>query len=449
MIQDNKHNKYFKDYIENDLYWGLGIENELYLEFSKPLIVDSNFLKNNKRERYSVDYFTSYNLKHIKKSIDDIINKNNKYVLPFLINSHSLSKCDINGNHKTLYTKLNETNPNFTKPLIDSLIEIDPYFNNNNYIFDGDTIEIMTRNYYKTTLQDIIEEIKLYKAEFIEHLQKCQEELGFFKNYGNINWMNKNYEIACFLTNMDNIGIFCNGTIHYNVTLPTLLDNDKNILNYDAFVDKHRIYIRLIQYFEPLLVAYYGSPDPFPKCSKASQRCAISRYISLGTYNTKHMIIGKLLTVQVKELPKYFWYNKYHKNSKYVKLQEIGCDINFNKFKNHGIEIRFFDHMSNNQMYESFQFICLLGDLALHYYENNIDVPNVAENENWHNLIVKIFKHGKEYNLEKSHIKMYNKLLAFESEGKNVTEVYQDIRTKLINKYWGIGGFSKYINKSI
>ena len=83
--------------------------------------------------------------------------------------------------------------------------------------------------------------------------------------------------------------------------------------------------------------------------------------------------------------------------------------------------------MSNDQIFESFQFICLLGDLALHYYENNIDVPNVTENENWHNLIVKIFKYGKEYNLEKITHKMYNKLLTFELEGKNVSEIYQDV----------------------
>ena len=231
-ITDSKHNKYFKDYIENDLYWGLGIENELYLEFSEPLIIDSKFLKNNKRERYSVDYFTSYNSNYMKKTIDNMINKNDKYILPLLMNSHSLSKCDINGNHKTLYTKLNEPNLNFTKPLIDSLIENDTYFNNNNYIFDGDTIEIMTRNYYKTTLQYIIDELKRFKAEFIEHLQHCQQDLVFFKNFGNINWMEKNHELACFLTNMDHIAIFCNGTIHYNVTLPTLLDNNKNILNH-------------------------------------------------------------------------------------------------------------------------------------------------------------------------------------------------------------------------
>ena len=30
-----KHNKYKKYYKKDNLYWGLGIENELYLEFEK------------------------------------------------------------------------------------------------------------------------------------------------------------------------------------------------------------------------------------------------------------------------------------------------------------------------------------------------------------------------------------------------------------------------------
>ena len=31
----DKHKKYFDYYNSNELYWGLGIENELYLEFNK------------------------------------------------------------------------------------------------------------------------------------------------------------------------------------------------------------------------------------------------------------------------------------------------------------------------------------------------------------------------------------------------------------------------------
>ena len=53
---DIKHNKYLDKYIPNKLYWGLGIENEVYSEFDEPQKVKkTDFIKSCKRERYSVD----------------------------------------------------------------------------------------------------------------------------------------------------------------------------------------------------------------------------------------------------------------------------------------------------------------------------------------------------------------------------------------------------------
>ena len=64
-----KHKKYQDSYGANEIYWGLGIENELYLEFDKPKKVDKNFfLNNHKRERYSVDYYSNYKPECLKKA---------------------------------------------------------------------------------------------------------------------------------------------------------------------------------------------------------------------------------------------------------------------------------------------------------------------------------------------------------------------------------------------
>ena len=58
---EEKHLKYREQYKPNEVYWGLGIENELYLEFEKKLeIKEENFIKSCKRERYSVNYFENY-----------------------------------------------------------------------------------------------------------------------------------------------------------------------------------------------------------------------------------------------------------------------------------------------------------------------------------------------------------------------------------------------------
>jgi hypothetical protein len=61
---------------------------------------------------------------------------------------------------------------------------------------------------------------------------------------------------------------------------------------------------------------------------------------------------GKILNISTNKFNGYenWWYNKIHENSIYNKLDNIGLDINFNKQFNHGIEIRFFDHIQNKKL---------------------------------------------------------------------------------------------------
>ena len=57
-----KHKKYLSAYKPNDFFWGVGIENETYLEVSgKFYAKGSFFLENQSTERYSVNYFKNYN----------------------------------------------------------------------------------------------------------------------------------------------------------------------------------------------------------------------------------------------------------------------------------------------------------------------------------------------------------------------------------------------------
>ncbi len=57
----DKHIKYCEHYKPDTLYWGLGIENEIYLEFDKKIKFDkTKFLKNHNRERYIVNYYNNY-----------------------------------------------------------------------------------------------------------------------------------------------------------------------------------------------------------------------------------------------------------------------------------------------------------------------------------------------------------------------------------------------------
>ena len=54
----DKHKDYRNQYKSNDLYWGVGIENECYLEFENHRAVDKHFLlTKGLHEKYSVDHF--------------------------------------------------------------------------------------------------------------------------------------------------------------------------------------------------------------------------------------------------------------------------------------------------------------------------------------------------------------------------------------------------------
>ena len=45
----NKHVKYKQFYKQNTLYWGLGIENEMYLEFQKQKQINKKYIFNHKK----------------------------------------------------------------------------------------------------------------------------------------------------------------------------------------------------------------------------------------------------------------------------------------------------------------------------------------------------------------------------------------------------------------
>jgi hypothetical protein len=54
-----KHMRYKSMYKQNELYWGLGIEEETYLQFTKPINVASSILTTcHAAERYSVKYYS-------------------------------------------------------------------------------------------------------------------------------------------------------------------------------------------------------------------------------------------------------------------------------------------------------------------------------------------------------------------------------------------------------
>lgn len=445
-----KHKIYEEQYQKNGLYWGLGIENEIYLEFDKKKrFTKEEFIKNHTKERYSVDYFSNYKKEYLDQAIHIVSKDVESIELPILLKSHSFSKTDIYNQPETLCENDAPPNPKYSgKTLLEILAERNPYFKDAcdvKWVFDGDTIEFPTRNFYNAGLKSVITELKDIKKEFIQELNHTLEKDNIFEYYGAVKIMDQNHPFATYMTNLSNIAMFNNGTLHYNITLPTELDEDGKIKDYPKFVKEHSTACKWIQWMEPFFLAKYGSEDPFSKIaclypevqeysSGASQRCAISRYIGVGTYDADAMEPGKILTKSVDQIKKPdqdWWFDRFYENTSYTKLDEIGMDINFNKHFNHGIEIRFFDHLSKtDQIEESFANLIHLMDLALEK-----DVENPVKTPEWNDFVYKTMIHGKNYFLNEKEIAVYEKLFDVTLKFRNIIRVFDEIFDSLAQKY--------------
>lgn len=466
-----KHIKYSDMYQPNQVYWGLGIENEVYLEFEEKMKVSKQkFIENHKRERYSVDYFSSYKSDVLNRAFLYIVSQmestDSELSLPILMNSHSLISTDKSNNHCTLYAKGTPSNPKFDGKTLSNILHRNEYLKNSydvNYIYEGDVIEFITLNFFNTTLEDTINELEYNKMQFIQSVQSVFKKNDIYTKYGEINFIKENHPFSILLTNINNIAIFNNGTIHLNITLPSRLDADNKIADMVQFTKEHSLYIKLIQFMEPLIISIYGTPDPFSYIvtnnnkdtffenvmfSSCSQRCAVSRYIGIGTFDTDTMERGKLLTDEINRFKiateSYGWYNKYHNTSAYNKLSAIGYDINFNKHYNHGIELRFFDHISDiERIKEVFEFIIYLGDFAL----SSLDTPcgNPITNPTWNDLVVDCMKYGLELKLNKNYIAMYNNIFNYQFISLDIKSLYFEIFDLLKLKSYKNNMFSKYV----
>jgi hypothetical protein len=380
-IFDVKHSKYMNCYATTDEYtfWGIGIENESYLMLKQ--LRNVNQFKNLKHvfERYSVDYYKNYKW----KSHEEILNKMASYndlTYPMYINAHTFLKMDSNREHKTKYDVHSTSNPAFTQSIHDFLMENNTFYRDcydKSIVFDGDTVEFITQNFYNTTVDKCINELSELKNEFLREINPY-----FIKwEADEIVYPDHNYGFVTFHTTHGlNLGICNNGTYHINITLPTLLKNG-NIVDKSAFASIHLNYIRYIQIVEPLLSACYGTPDILSLAndsarysandaarysagySVGSLRLTLSRYISLQTYDTSCPLNGKLL-VKKKSDDVNMWYNNME-DTPYIFNDTHGYDINFNKFKNHGLEIRLFDWFPIEYVKDVLNFLLLLGQHSL------------------------------------------------------------------------------------
>ena len=456
-----KHLRYKSMYRENELFWGLGIEEETYLQFTQPLYVAAPIIKKcHTAERYSVKYFKSY-----KPTYSIAVNAlfpdaSGFFPIPFFMNAHAFNKMDMSGNHMTTYEKVPKPNPKFNgKTFFQELYTFIPKYYccrprlfskvfNKSCIFDGDSIEFMTQNFYKATIRSSIKELCSSKQKLLETINTFLTQKNIHRERGLLMYPTENPGFVVNYTNPKNISMFNNGTYHINITLPTQLGaKDKNrlplLIDSAKFKKDHQKYIRFIQWMEPFIIGIFGTSDPLsavsPLYSKGSQRCAISRYIGISTYDTNSMPSGKIMTIPITQIrgsdKPFWWYRRYHENSGYVMLDELGMDINYRKHYNHGVEIRFLDWFPESMLKEVLEFYVFLADLSL---DPMIQIPEEAiMNEDYNNLIVNMLKEGKGYTLPLATVLLYERVLGILilTSRPTINNVYASIFKTIRNKY--------------
>jgi len=450
----DKHKKYKSKYGEKELFWGLGIEEETYFQFTRPIYAASPLIRDNhKAERYSVDYYKSLKPVH-KEAFKQLFPDASGFVpLPYFFNGHSFQSIDVQGNHRTTYEAQPKPNPKFIgSSFFEDLQHYKPkLFKDQHEItftFDGDTVEFITQNFYKAKVPEIIQELKTYKATFLKTVNDYILKMNLYRDKGLLMYPPRNPGFAVFHSNPQNIVMFNSGTYHINITLPTLLGSRDaktglpELLYPELFEDQHKRCILFYQWLEPILIAIYGTPDPFSSqfsdYSSSSQRCAVSRYIGIGSYDTTQMRKGKYLTEDIEKIrgsdTSYWWYSRYHQTSGYIALNKIGMDINYRKHYNHGIELRFFDWFPESQLQELIELLVYVADAAL-IISN--EPPEPVMSETWNDLVLGILKEGKDLRLTPTMLATYEKILGLPLFGLEMTvaDLYVYLRDSYKKKY--------------
>ena len=416
-MKDNQTKKY---------YWGIGLENETYMQFEESLIVSGEFIQEKIGfEKYSIDYRKCYKPESLSPVLKKAFSSSENYKVSRMMNSHSLEKLDINFQHKTLSpikplidTATGEVsaqpieNPEYLgKSIMELFLEDQPY-NIQSMItqrnktmgsvhFDGDSIEFVTKYFENRTIDDSCKELKATKKLFLDKINESSVLEG------KLNFPDYNNGLNMFMTNQENLVLFNNGTYHFHITLPSLTE-DSRIVDYDAFNKIHGNAIYLLQWFEPFFIATLGSPDIMgvisdkysldKKFTLGSMRNAMSRYIGVGTYN-KAMPKGKILTYNVDDFRKLlkfekeeniWWRDQIEAEMEYEMLSEVGLDFNQEKMYQSGFEFRSFDEFPAEYLNDVLFAIILICEHSL----NLPDVQWAHDSKAWNNLVFKTLKMG-------------------------------------------------------
>lgn len=444
-----KWDRYKSSYGRNELYWGLGIEEETYVQFLKPIHVAAPLMRTaHAPERYSVRYFQSYKQKELSEAFTKLFPDASGCIpIPLLLNAYGFQNMDRQRQHRTTYEKVPQPNENFGgKSIFDELRPFLKLRYMEDYMFDGDSIEFMTQKFYKARVKGVIQELLKHKQVFLHGLNTWVQQQKLWREFGGVFQFTSNPGFAVHITNPKNIAMFHNGTYHINITLPSWLGPDGTILFPEKFREDHRKFLRLVQWIEPLLVSVYGTPDPLSKSfrkdkpspfSRISQRAAISRYIGIGTYDTTTMPEGKRNTIPVEQAHgakgDIWWYREFHEKSAYVIPKEIGLDFNYRKHHSHGVELRFLDWFPEEKLEELLRFFVCLASCS----QTTPLAQDIELCESWQRTMKELMEWGLSHTIGNDYWAALSKALGLESIpfDSSAKEGWSIVKKEIIERY--------------
>jgi hypothetical protein len=475
--------RYIKQFDSNDnFFWGIGLENETYLRGEDLKISGKKIIPMLGRERYSVDYTTNYNIEEVKKVMGQIYLPNKNYNVANMINAHTLTRMDRNCQHMTTYEKEPKPNPKYTKSVIEEWYEFDEQIKNkldykskteSNIFFDGDTIEFVTENFYKTNSENVVNELIANRKFFIEKFNKFKTDTKLWEDMGIIDYVHTHPGLNIFKSHGTKIVFFNNTTLHIHLTLPTKISSGI-IIEPKLFEHIHCKAIRLLQWFEPFFICTLGSPDIMQTIyslyehkknnstfnsqnkffARGSMRAVMSRYIGIGTFSTDNITWGKLLTDSVDMLKpsQVIWWRDMVKNDLLYNLpaNEMGYDFNFGKHYQSGLEFRILDGIPMEILKDVIDVIILICEHS--YSWDSIDlIVKPDKSQVWNNITYKSMVYGYDAKISIDEINELikilnipqdtltndsNESLDYKDEMK-MEDFYYKILEKLFDKYNG------------
>jgi len=411
LIETQLDFKFSKHYQTTDSeYWGLGLENECYLQSSQKLEYEtsSSIQKRLSRERYSVNYMENYQ-DSLRNELANRLSAIPKIKIPQLLNSHCFTKMDRKGQPSKTYARIPQPNPKFTgKTLYEEWILHDPYIESlihpvskecTPIFFDGDSIEFVTTHFYRTTTDKVVEELKQIKKEFLNRFNNFLKYHNIFSTHTPFQFLEIHPGLAAMMTQPHRLVPFNNTTFHLHLTLPTPIYNGK-IINIDEFENRHQQVITILQWFEPYFLSRLGSSDFLSDIFEAesfaggSMRGLLSRYIGIGTFDPRKMIKGTIQIMSIDDArpPSVIWWrDRLNTRTKYkLPEKEIGMDIHFAKHYQCGIELRCLDGFPIQYLKQVLDLIVLISVYALQvpFQSQNVAVMSQEWNDVVYNSLI-------------------------------------------------------------